>query len=408
MMGAGGWRCGLASLGLVAALAAGCGGEATDSGDSAPPAGGDSNPSTGGEGTAGGESSPGGAGGTTADGGTSSGGTSSGGASSGGASSGGASSGGASSGGASSGATSGGGASSGGASSGGSSSGGGSDGGTGGVGTGGDATGGAAPVGGNGGATGGGAGGAGGIIDAEVEVQKFLDEFVSPYCTRLQECCAQEGFEVPTYEACQERELLGVIDHLEDGTSYVVSDAAAAFAGSIASTCDQPAYETMVVTRGILPEGSPCEDVGQCAGEAVVCDVTGGSELGICRSLVHGQVGDPCLFTCETDVCRSTLYRGAGDDNEATACWDADGLYCDWGSEATYRCMAIIPPGEPCEEFGECGATGECSAGECVVPAGLGEDCTATGGYCQSTMYCDSSVPACIKMSIAWSGSCEP
>jgi hypothetical protein len=70
--------------------------------------------------------------------------------------------------------------------------------------------------------------------------------------------------------------------------------------------------------------------------------------------------------------------------------------------------MAIIPPGEPCEEFGECGATGECSAGACVVPAGLDEDCTVTGGYCQSTMYCDSSIPACVKMSIAWSGSCEP
>jgi hypothetical protein len=265
---------------------------------------------------------------------------------------------------------------------------------TGGAGTGGNGgtenTGGVAPTGGTGN-TGGG-------------VAEFLEQFATPFCTRLQQCCEEEGFATPSLEACQEHELGFTGGHLEDGTSFVVPELAEAFRDAIADTCDQPPYESMSVTRGTLDAGAPCEDVGQCAGDTVMCDVTGGADLGICRPLVRGQLGEPCLSTCSGEHCRFSLYRGEGDDNDAIACWEDDGLYCSY---STYECVAVTPPGQSCEDYEECGDAAECVGGICVEHADVGEDCS-NAGYCASTLICDSSTYTCVKMSIAYDSRCEP
>ncbi len=369
-----------ATFSIVATIVAGCGGDSVGGEDTPPASGG-----TGGEVTATGGDGTGAS-------------VSTGGAATGGAGVGGTT----------------GGADTGGASVGGTATGGIRTGGASGGGTGGERSGGAGgadPVGGTGGAAGEGSGGdrsggAGGRLDPAGEVAKFVEEFVTPFCSRLVECCGEAGYAVdePTFaSACQEEELMFAQGHLEDGTAFVVSELTEAFRDSISSSCDQPAYSTMLVTRGTLPEGADCEDAGQCEGENVMCDVTDGSDVGVCRRLLRGQAGDPCMSTCVGSSCRFTLYH-QGTDSEAIACWDEDGLYCN---SETDECTPVTPVGQPCEGFQECGETGECYDGQCVAQAGLGEDCSGNGRYCQSTMLCDSDTLTCVKMSIAWSGSCE-
>jgi len=250
--------------------------------------------------------------------------------------------------------------------------------------------------------SGGSSGGAGGATAYSSAATAFVSTYVDPYCTRLATCCATAGLKVPSQAACRNQELNYYVSALNDGTATVNATGVSALLASIQSTCDQPSYALSAnLTAGTLPAGAACSDSAQCAGSSVVCEIPTNLTIGKCVVASRGKLGDACLVTCDnTSSCRWTVM---GTTSTATAaCWNEDGLRC--GDADT--CVAISAVGQSCDSFVDCGAHANCYNGLCRANGKQGESC-ANYNSCESTLICDSKTMTCVKMSIAWTGSCE-
>ena len=250
--------------------------------------------------------------------------------------------------------------------------------------------------------SGGSSGGAGGATAYSGAATAFVSTYVDPYCTRLATCCATAGLKVPSQAACTNQELNYYVSALNDGTATVNATGVSALLASIQSTCDQPSYALSAnLTAGTLPAGAACSDSAQCAGSSVVCEIPTNLTIGKCVVASRGKLGDACLVTCDnTSSCRWTVM---GTTSTATAaCWNEDGLRC--GDADT--CVAISAVGQSCDSFVDCGAHANCYNGLCRANGKQGESC-ANYNSCESTLICDSKTMTCVKMSIAWTGSCE-
>jgi hypothetical protein len=262
------------------------------------------------------------------------------------------------------------------------------------------------PLGGRGGATSGSAAGGtstagvatGGSTALATGTQALITSYVTPYCARLAQCCTAAGYVAPTTASCTERELGFYGKSVNDGSALVNTAGVSALLGAIQSTCDQPSYTLFSnLTAGTRPIGSECTDVSQCAGDSVMCQILGSATVGKCVALGRGKAGDACAVNCDnTSTCQWTVM-GAGPG--VAACWDEDGLRCS----DTGVCVALTGIGKTCDSS-SCGAHADCN-GVCRARGKLGESCS-DGRSCESTLICDSKSYTCVKMSIAWSGSC--
>jgi len=244
-------------------------------------------------------------------------------------------------------------------------------------------------------------GAAGGNSGGAQAVAEFTTSYVTPYCSRLAECCIQAGYAAPTATSCADTELEYYQESLADGDAQVNSAVISALLGAIQNTCDQPSYALLAsLTLGTRPVGSDCTNVSQCQGDSVACIVPSSTSVGKCIALTRGRVGDPCTVGCDnTSTCRWSVFGGSVTDT--AACWDEDGLQCD---SVTNQCVALSGIGNYCESFTDCGVHASCINSACVAKGKLGESCN-NGRSCESTLLCNSSY-ICEKMSIAWSGSC--
>lgn len=240
----------------------------------------------------------------------------------------------------------------------------------------------------------------GSALGGDAAVQSFTTSYVTPYCERLADCCAEEGYSAPSAASCASNELSYYVDSLADGSAQPNNEGIATFLGSIATSCDQPSFALMAnLTAGTRPTGADCTDVSQCAGSSVACITSGSATVGKCSPLARGASGDPCSVDCDnTTTCRWSF--GGGSAAPATACWDEDGLRCD---TVTNTCVPLAGVGQACESL-ECGVHASCVNGKCVAKGKLSESCS-DGRSCESTLICNSN-HVCEKMSVAYSGNC--
>lgn len=241
----------------------------------------------------------------------------------------------------------------------------------------------------------------GGASGGTQAVLVFTASYVTPYCTRLAQCCVQAGYSAPSATACQATELGYYQAALANGSAQVNSAAISTLLSSIQNTCDQPSYTLFSdLTTGTWPMGSDCTDVSQCQGDSVACIVPVSASTGKCVPLTRGKVGDSCAVDCDTtSSCQWTINGGTL--TESAACWDEDGLRCD---STTNQCVALARPGASCDFSVDCGVHASCMNSVCVAKANVGESCS-NGRSCESTLTCNSN-STCEKMSIAYSGSC--
>lgn len=235
--------------------------------------------------------------------------------------------------------------------------------------------------------------------------QEYLKTFAEPYCTRLAECCTQQGFTTSGIGACEQSEL-GFVKHLNDGSSIIDPTTIQTILAQLKNSCDQPSYTLLAsTTKGTRLSGDPCDDSAQCAGVPALCLASDGSSTGKCMTPPRGTAGDGCSVTCDdTTLCAWNTRAGK---SPYSVCYDQDGLRCD---PVGFTCVSITAPGAKCSDFSECGTHAECLNGTCQTKVNLGADC-GTGPNCDNSLQCRRDGGAgytCQKLSIAWGGSCSP
>lgn len=260
-----------------------------------------------------------------------------------------------------------------------------------------------------GGSAGRGAGGSaspsGGTGSRTPATEAFVQSYVAPYCARVATCCEAQKLPTSGLAACAEYELQFYRKTLDDGTAVASATGIQAFLDAIQTSCDQPSYGLRsMVSDGTRKVGEPCTGVEQCAGDNRLCLVPSQTKPGICVAATRAKEGEPCQVTCDnTSTCRWSVI-GASSTTVSGVCWDEDGLHCD--SERQI-CVALKGIGKACESFPDCGVHADCNSGVCQAKGKVGDDCR-NGRGCESTLICDSTTYKCVKMSLAWSGSCTP
>jgi hypothetical protein len=236
--------------------------------------------------------------------------------------------------------------------------------------------------------------------------QEYVNTFAEPYCSRLAECCAQQGLPTSGLGPCEANELL-FVKHLDDGSEVMDTTTIQTILSQLQNSCDQPSYALLAgTTKGTRLAGEPCEAVDQCAGDPALCLSSSGSSSGKCMTPPRGKAGDGCSSSCDdVTVCKWGTSEGK---SPYSACYEQDGLRCD--TTTTFTCVPITAPGAKCTDYAECGVHAECNNQTCVAKVKLGASCS-NGKICDSGLQCVSSggsVYACQKYSVAWSGSCSP
>jgi hypothetical protein len=228
--------------------------------------------------------------------------------------------------------------------------------------------------------------------------QQYVTSYVTPFCSRLATCCAQNGFPTPKPGAC-EADQLGFAKSLDDGSSVINPSGIQTILTMLQDSCDQPSFALLAsTTKGTRAAGAPCEDASQCEGESTIC------LNGKCVVPPRGKAGDACAVTCDDySICKWTTSQGRSPYSQ---CHEPDGLRCDYGS---FTCVPLKAAGDKCADSTECGAHSDCSYGTCVARTKLGADCSRIP--CDRGLQCGNgtgSAYICQKASIAWSGSCSP
>jgi hypothetical protein len=235
--------------------------------------------------------------------------------------------------------------------------------------------------------------------------QEYVKTFAEPYCTRLAECCKQQGFETSGLAACEQNEL-AYVKHLDDGSAVIDPATIQTILSGLKSSCDQPSYVLLGgTTKGTRAVGAACDDAAQCAGMPILCLAPEGSSAGKCTTPPKGKAGDGCAVTC--DDATTCGWTTSGGKSPYAVCYDQDGLRCD---SVSFTCVSVTKVGAACSDFTECGEHAECSNGTCQAKLKVGATCGA-GPSCDSGLQCRSNGGTgytCQTLSIAWSGSCSP
>jgi hypothetical protein len=227
-----------------------------------------------------------------------------------------------------------------------------------------------------------------------VTEMQFQEQAPALFCGALQNCCEQAGVTFSPL-ACQlfTPQLTG-----SSGSTFH-PDAAASCLQLLqnAMSCDSsdmPTPCTQAYT-GSKALGAMCSSNAECAPQTdgeVECDVFDQ----VCKVVKRGELGDSCNASCEelADLggYGCGIYENAAlSPNEKVQCYRNDGLSC--GAELT--CQALVPSGESCVSDQDCVDGDYCDRSGtdpvCAPLLPVGDPCSAFGGQCVSTAYCDAT-----------------
>jgi hypothetical protein len=237
--------------------------------------------------------------------------------------------------------------------------------------------------------------------DATLEL---ISQFIEPYCTALDGCCADAGISSNGIASCEQYLLAFHEAVLNNGSAITVPSAYSAALQPLQTNCTLPPQTALdSVVTGTYAAGTACTSVDECAGDPSFCLMTGNATTGTCVTPRRGAQSDSCLVTCDdTEPCRWTL---TGDPVAAAACYDQDGLRCD---DTSNTCVKTVAVGSACSQSiqGECGTHSYCSTATnlCAARSQLGDACGAEVP-CDTNLECSNGVCAVSTVSQVW---CNP
>jgi hypothetical protein len=238
---------------------------------------------------------------------------------------------------------------------------------------------------------------------APVAANDFAERLAQTLCNGVAPCCRDASIAYDS-ETCllNARAGFGAFVAAHSSSAYRYDAAQAAVCVSaverVLAACEDFDDDTTGVAcehsvfRGTLPVGSPCEDSDECA------------DYGVCKSgncakspeftLLHGKAGDDCTGACWTGGCQ--LF--SVEQNPATVCYEADGLYCPAG-----KCVALGALGTACTDNAACGHANYCDVetSVCTARKNDGEACTeyyeckiddCTSNVCRRTSAAESEL----------------
>ncbi len=235
--------------------------------------------------------------------------------------------------------------------------------------------GGSAGLGGGAGTSGAGAGGSATLAD--------LEDTVSAFCAAAATCCSERGVATDLVD-CESMYTMyqTALPSLSTGAITLDAAALARCRAAYANGPDQCNLNKVVaacegVFIGHQGVDEPCIggydcDRSEAAMTCLITDTTGDMPTGVCRTVPHAGLDEPCNFSCRSgDNCSSTTFGGA---DASPLCFEDDGLFCAYvGPDSA--CLAIVPLGDPCDRFNVCGSDAYCDT-TCKPLSDLGEPCS--------------------------------
>ncbi|HEY0469487.1 MAG TPA: dickkopf-related protein [Polyangiaceae bacterium] len=259
-------------------------------------------------------------------------------------------------------------------------------------------------------ATGGSKSGTGGtrstasIDDVEIPAEFFAGRR-AVICKLYRYCCAEQGFDWSGLDSCAD-DLAGQ-DSTEAkakaGTVRVVENkVAACLSGlkALVTSCEasqrKGEYAGVAACDGVLEGaielGEPCASTSECAqGQVPVHCLAGEGEMGHCRAVPAGALGDTCLGTGDS-------YFTASANSGAASCAREAGLYCQYSSK---KCVEVVKDGKGCSDSQECAVDSYCAGSTCQPFKTTGEACaknsecastTCAGGHCVANLLLPQSI----------------
>jgi hypothetical protein len=225
-----------------------------------------------------------------------------------------------------------------------------------------------------------------------------IEPALKAYCASIGNCCAG-GVPVDACESgymAQSPNFASLVAGLVTIDPDVLAKCQAAYAGS--GQCD---LNTVVAACqglfvGTRAENEPCGQGYDCdrSQGAMTCIVAGDcnvNPMGVCTTVPHAKLGDPCLTTCEAgDDCSSTTCGAGGN---SALCFESEGLYCANFTSGSI-CKTITPLGSTCSSDGspECGSEAYCDV-TCKPLSKLGDACNYE---CRHELQCDETSNKCV------------
>lgn len=225
-----------------------------------------------------------------------------------------------------------------------------------------------------------------------IGIPELLVPIVKAFCATARTCCSKAG-DALLLGNCES--AYGMKDQtaqlLARGTITIdpadLAKCQAAYEAA-ANSCDQVGVRAACtgILHGTVAEGGPCTVGAECAGAGPkLCLVPGGQDdVGVCKPVPGGKVGDECSITCVTNEgCAGNVLGVA---TSLTACLESDGLFCSYDTSPS-ECKALLALGANCENDDQCGHTAYCDiagSSTCKKRGQLNDAC----GNCLSGLTC--------------------
>ena len=220
-----------------------------------------------------------------------------------------------------------------------------------------------------------------------LEEPSFRQLFASQLCSMIANCCNR--ISAPINETnCRLQATEAVNELTEDGVVYDGAAAAACLNAytSALQHCAVPGEGSLgacdVVYVGTIPPGGACTTSAQCAGRDAYCepDLSGGQ---VCVDYSSTAVplepavqGEACAGSCsgspdgaDSEPC---LAVGPGPNSTSKVCYESDGLYCDFTTQA---CVPSPGLGELCSYYCATGLYCDFTSGQCATALADGQPC---------------------------------
>jgi hypothetical protein len=248
-----------------------------------------------------------------------------------------------------------------------------------------------------------GAGAGGGSAGTSGEIPEVLKDAIDGFCAAARECCALARLPVEFDCSTTQGRYQVIRASLQSGALKLDEAAIARCSDAYAEGPERCNLNAVVrecrgVFLGQRGVDEPCGDMFDCdrSGPAMTC-LKWADQTGLCKTVPHAMLGERCRFTCYAgDNCSSTTIGG---NEPEPLCFEDDGVYCD-RSGVDPQCRAIVPLGEACDEYDECGSQAYCDD-VCMpkfeVGAVCGYNCRrelecSDDGYCREPAWATESV----------------
>jgi hypothetical protein len=219
-----------------------------------------------------------------------------------------------------------------------------------------------------------------------------LRDAVRAFCAAAEHCCESAGLPAMLDE-CESMYATyqSAVPSLESGAVTLDEAALERCKAAYAEGPEQCNLNAVVAAcRGVFigqrALNDPCAGGNDCdrsegARSCVILETTIPVPMGVCKQVPRAELGARCAFTCDAgDDCSNTSF---GTAEALPLCFEDDGLWCDSSSDEPV-CRAIVPLGEACERYDDCGSRAYCET-VCKAKSQRGELC---GYACLRQLQC--------------------